>query len=34
VNVNDRTGKTIGTESLDAFIARCREEVETRVVSL
>ncbi|HOW70987.1 MAG TPA: threonine--tRNA ligase [Phycisphaerae bacterium] len=33
VNVNDRTGKTIGTEPLDTFIARCREEVETRAVS-
>ncbi len=30
VNVNDRSGKTLGNESVDAFIARCLEEVRER----
>jgi len=30
VNVNDRSGKMLATEPVDAFIARCRHEIETR----
>ncbi len=33
VNVNDRGGRTIGTEPLDAFVARCREEIEKKAIS-
>ncbi|MCL2330340.1 MAG: threonine--tRNA ligase [Phycisphaerae bacterium] len=32
VNVNDRSGQTLGTESLDAFVARCRQEIDTRAL--
>jgi threonyl-tRNA synthetase len=32
VNVNDRGGRTIGTESVDAFVARCRQEIETKAI--
>ncbi|MGQ9648759.1 MAG: His/Gly/Thr/Pro-type tRNA ligase C-terminal domain-containing protein, partial [Phycisphaerae bacterium] len=32
VNVNDRSGKTIGNESVEAFIARCVKEVNERTV--
>ncbi len=32
VNVNDRSGKTVGNESVDAFIARCLKEVNERTV--
>ncbi|UCD29473.1 MAG: threonine--tRNA ligase [Planctomycetota bacterium] len=32
VNVNDRTGKTIGTERLDSFIARCKKEIDERAL--
>jgi len=30
VNVNDRTGRTIGTEPLEGFVARCVREVANR----
>jgi len=32
VNVNDRKGKNLGTESLEAFIARCQEEIRERAL--
>ncbi len=32
VNVNDRAGRNLGNQPLDAFIARCREEIETRAI--
>jgi threonyl-tRNA synthetase len=31
VNVNDRSGRSLGNESLDAFVARCRQEIESKV---
>jgi threonyl-tRNA synthetase len=34
VNVNDRKGKTIGNESVDAFVARCTEEIASRKVGI
>lgn len=32
VNVNDRSGKTIGNESVEAFVSRCLKEVNERTV--
>ena len=32
VNVNDDTGRTIGTEPIETFVARCQKERETRAV--
>jgi len=32
VNVNDHTGRTIGTEPIEAFVARCEQEREKRAV--
>jgi threonyl-tRNA synthetase len=32
VNVNDRSGRNLGTEPLDAFVARCLKEVESRAL--
>ncbi|MBI4580689.1 MAG: threonine--tRNA ligase, partial [Planctomycetes bacterium] len=32
VNVNDRAGRTLGTEEVEAFIARCRQEIETKAI--
>ncbi len=32
VNINDRSGRNLGTESLDAFVARCRQEIETKAI--
>ncbi len=34
VNVNDRSGRSLGNEPLDAFIARCRREVDTRAIEV
>ena len=33
VNVNDRSGKTLGNESVNGFIARCLKEVNERAAS-
>ncbi|HQA00586.1 MAG TPA: His/Gly/Thr/Pro-type tRNA ligase C-terminal domain-containing protein, partial [Phycisphaerae bacterium] len=32
VNVNDRTGRNLGTEPLEAFVTRCLQEVEARTI--
>jgi len=32
VNVNDRSGKMLGTEPIEAFLDRCRQEIEARTV--
>jgi len=32
VNVNDRAGRNLGNQPLDAFLARCRTEIETRAI--
>ena len=32
VNVNDRSGKTLGNESVEAFLARCNKEIEERAI--
>ncbi|MHC4443516.1 MAG: threonine--tRNA ligase [Planctomycetota bacterium] len=32
VNVNDRAGKTIGTQPLEEFIGRCQKEISERVI--
>jgi threonyl-tRNA synthetase len=32
VNVNDRSGRNLGTESVEAFIARCHEQITNRLV--
>jgi len=34
VNVNDRSGRTLGSEPLDAFVARCRQEVQSRAIDI
>jgi threonyl-tRNA synthetase len=34
VNVNDRSGRALGTQPLDAFVARCREEIATRAIDV
>jgi len=33
VNVNDRSGANLGTVPLEAFVARCREEIEQRALT-
>jgi threonyl-tRNA synthetase len=33
VNVNDRSGKTIGTEPIEAFRERCKAEIRSRAVT-
>jgi threonyl-tRNA synthetase len=32
VNINDRSGQTLGTEPLDAFVQRCRKQIQERVL--
>jgi threonyl-tRNA synthetase len=32
VNVNDRSGRTLGTEPFDTFAVRCLERVRTRTL--
>jgi len=32
VNVNDRTGRSLGNLSIEAFVARCREEIDARAI--
>lgn len=33
VNVNDRSGRNLGNELLDAFVDRCVKEIETRTIT-
>ncbi len=32
VNVNDRAGRSLGNLPIEAFVARCREEIDTRAI--
>ena len=32
VNVNDRAGNALGTVPIEAFLARCKEEIDSRVI--
>ncbi|HSW47021.1 MAG TPA: threonine--tRNA ligase [Phycisphaerae bacterium] len=32
VNVNDRAGKSLGNQPVDAFVARCRQEIDARAI--
>jgi threonyl-tRNA synthetase len=34
VNINDRTGRNLGTVPIDDFISRCQKEIEERAVDV